>query len=404
MLSGRRYLLEAASKGDMELLDYALGQPYSFTDLNEALLRSCSFGHNRCTRKLLSYGADVNTVDADGDSPLMLAAANDHYIVAKLLVAIGAKINHTSDRGRTALHAAVWNQRRELVKLLINFGADVGIQELYGETAVMLCARRGFPDILRILLRVGCDIGVKSDEQDTALHYAARYNHPSCVEQLLSHDRTSVDAKNMWGYTPLMLAILYSCDKTVQLLLDSGASPIERDQSERTALFHAVSKDRSVEIIQRLVSYQNINVPDRYTVTPLMAAVHSNYTQPAAVLLQHGADVHRTSRVCIGGNFDFWTVAQVALYRENVHILEMVLYCGADIMGIYKFLSNEDNALRVSRNEKLVETVCFHLSCPQALKDMSRIVIRKALGTNVCESCKYLPIPPLLQAYIINVE
>lgn len=388
----------------MELLDYALTQPYSFTDLNEALLRSCSFGHNRCTRKLLSYGADVNTVDADGDSPLMLAAANDHYLVAKLLVAIGAKINHTSDRGRTALHAAVWNQRRELVKLLINFGADVGIQELYGETAVMLCARRGFADILRILLRVGCDIGVKSDEQDTALHYAARYNHPDCVEQLLTHDRASVDAKNMWGYTPLMLAILYSCDMTVNLLLNSGASPIERDQSERTALYHAVSKDRSVEIIKRLVKPENVNVPDRYTVTPLMAAVHSNYTQPAAVLLQYGADVNLTARVCLGGNFDFWTIAQVALYRENIQVFEMALFCGADMKGVYKFLSNEDNALRISHNENLIETVCFHLSCPQALKDVSRIVIRKALGTSLFQTCKYLPLPPLLQAYILDVE
>jgi ankyrin repeat protein len=47
-------------------------------ELDEALLRAANQGHLYCIERLIKAGADLDTVDMDGETPLMLAAVNGH--------------------------------------------------------------------------------------------------------------------------------------------------------------------------------------------------------------------------------------------------------------------------------------------------------------------------------------
>jgi len=70
-----------SSKGDVATLRRVLAgefEPVTEAELSEALLRSACHGHHDCLMALLAHGADADAEDLDGDTPLMLAAANNH--------------------------------------------------------------------------------------------------------------------------------------------------------------------------------------------------------------------------------------------------------------------------------------------------------------------------------------
>jgi len=74
-------LVTISSKGDLSTLQRVLaGEFDQFTDdeLNEALLRTATHGYHDCLMTLLAHGADPDFEDLDGDTPLMLAASNNH--------------------------------------------------------------------------------------------------------------------------------------------------------------------------------------------------------------------------------------------------------------------------------------------------------------------------------------
>ena len=74
-------LVVAASKGDLLLLERALGGncgEYTEEDVRKSLLRASCLGNVECVSRLLAHGADPDCEDLDGDSPLMLAVCNNH--------------------------------------------------------------------------------------------------------------------------------------------------------------------------------------------------------------------------------------------------------------------------------------------------------------------------------------
>ena len=73
--------MEAATRNDRQLLERVLSGdlgPPQQTDLDEALLGAACHGNADCVSRLLTEGADVDCEDFDGDTPLMLSAANNH--------------------------------------------------------------------------------------------------------------------------------------------------------------------------------------------------------------------------------------------------------------------------------------------------------------------------------------
>jgi ankyrin repeat protein len=88
-------------------------------------------------RGLVDAGADVNAVDARGDTPLHYAAINCNSTGLRVLVELGAEIDQQQPNGRTALHLAVvgWTKGYLCTKLLLALGADVRLVDNQGQTA-----------------------------------------------------------------------------------------------------------------------------------------------------------------------------------------------------------------------------------------------------------------------------
>ncbi|XP_063219387.1 histone-lysine N-methyltransferase EHMT2-like [Bacillus rossius redtenbacheri] len=76
--------------------------------------------------QLLARGANINQLDADSNTPIMLAVRSGCYEMVKYLIRRGALLDITNNQGLTALHPALSNGNLPMVKLLLDAGANVG--------------------------------------------------------------------------------------------------------------------------------------------------------------------------------------------------------------------------------------------------------------------------------------
>lgn len=103
---------------DVNARDMASGR----TPLHYAVLR----GNDRAVKALVgARGIELNAVDNDNWTGLMMAAQRGSIDVVQVLLAGGCEINRASTAGYTALHIAAKECHFEVVRLLIDFQADV---------------------------------------------------------------------------------------------------------------------------------------------------------------------------------------------------------------------------------------------------------------------------------------
>ena len=92
-------------------------------------------GFADAVRFLIGHGADVNTLNEFGDSPLVDVAAVSTNEIARLLLMAGADANGPATPFRYCpLHNAARKGNCELVKLLLEAGANPQYINGYGET------------------------------------------------------------------------------------------------------------------------------------------------------------------------------------------------------------------------------------------------------------------------------
>jgi uncharacterized protein len=91
---------------------------------SDALLRAAREGNADTVKALLSSpGADVNTTDERGSTPLIEAARFGHDDVARALLAAGADTKARDGDGKTALMLAVQGGNDDVVRMLKQAGA-----------------------------------------------------------------------------------------------------------------------------------------------------------------------------------------------------------------------------------------------------------------------------------------
>lgn len=105
-------------KGDTELLDLLLKDPYCFIDAldGQALRNACKHGHLPIVERLHTYGANLHILE---DKPLAIAAGNGYTRIVKFLIKNGAKADACNNR---AMKWAKEKRHQDVIDLLKYYG------------------------------------------------------------------------------------------------------------------------------------------------------------------------------------------------------------------------------------------------------------------------------------------
>ena len=191
-------------------------------------LQAADEGDLETVRAELAGGVDIDAVNRQRRTAIMLAATNKHYDVVEHLIAAGADIDRQDETCfNPFLYACVHGDLR-LVQMMVAAGTDLELVTRFGGNGITPAAEKG---------------------------------HLEIVQELLETTEINVNHTNWVGWTPLLEAIVLGDggerqQRIVKLLLDAGASP---------------------------------HMTDKYGVPPLQLARQKGFDEIAQLLVQAGA-------------------------------------------------------------------------------------------------------------------
>ena len=128
----------------------------------------------------------TRSFDADGWSPLHLAAHYGHTALVELLLHNNAPVDlrSTNQMANTALHAALAGRRADVVKILLDAGADVNAKQHGGWTPLHAAAANGDRALVDLLLARGAKPSLANDAGATPASTARERGHAEIADYL----------------------------------------------------------------------------------------------------------------------------------------------------------------------------------------------------------------------------
>ncbi|XP_062297967.1 transient receptor potential cation channel subfamily A member 1b [Scomber scombrus] len=264
------------------------------------LHRATIFDHMELAEYLISLGADLNSIDCEGNSPLLLATSCGAWKTVALLLSKGANVNVKDGFGCNFLHLAI-----QQPKGLKNLPEDalqhscvkplLSCEDNEGCTPLHYACRLGIHDSVKNMLGLSGQLGLecKSKDKKSALHFAAQYGRINTCHRILETitDSRLLNEGDERGLTPLHLASRGGHTKVVQLLLRKGAL-FHSDYKGWTCLHHAASEGytQTMDILLS-ANLKLLNKTDEDGNTALHIAARSGHMAAVKLMLARGAEL-----------------------------------------------------------------------------------------------------------------
>jgi ankyrin repeat protein len=225
----------AVGRGHTEAVQCLLQNPYIEINKKDkaglvAFMYVVGAEQNSCpiVQIFLRHGVDINQVDHEGITVLMLAImANKMDLFECLVYNRKIAIDQADKKRITPLMWAVRDNNCPMIKILLERGADVHKGDQTGLTALMRAVYDGHIETIQCLLdNAHVAINQRTEDGLTALMFAAggkAYND-YVIKMLLSHG-ADINQQDIKGWTALMIAISIKNKSLIQLLINAGANP-----------------------------------------------------------------------------------------------------------------------------------------------------------------------------------
>ncbi|KAL3456739.1 ankyrin repeat-containing domain protein [Aspergillus heterothallicus] len=248
-------LWHTATHGPAEIAGLLLGRPglgareFLSKDANETarlLHRASTSGQDGVVEVLVDLGVDVD-VDVDyrdergGRTPLSVAAGyTSQPRLLRRLIESGAEVESEDDDGCTPLYHAIWSGRLCNIEELTLHGAELARIRRDGIAALVRhAAEQGHVTTLQYLLRGGVDLDITYHAGGrTPLMYAAMRGRVDAVAWLAQQEGVDVNLRDKdEGWTAMHISVDNGAFEAVRMLLadqrtninvkdDSGLTPV----------------------------------------------------------------------------------------------------------------------------------------------------------------------------------
>jgi ankyrin repeat protein len=188
--SGKTALFYACYTNNDEIISLLLdkGANLDILDFNgaSALSIACSTQYIKNVSLLLEHNANIEHIDRYGNSPLLIACNIDNYYVktyqdmpnfltravytplteiVSMLLENGANINHVNNDGESALILACKHGKKEIVSLLLGNGANVIHKDKFRRNAIFYASKKKEKEIVNML----------RNNDKRILHFSSKY-------------------------------------------------------------------------------------------------------------------------------------------------------------------------------------------------------------------------------------
>jgi ankyrin repeat protein len=167
-----------------------------FAGSHDDALSAASMGDEKELASLIQRGLDPDTVDAQGNTLLILAAREGHTAAVEALVSRRARLDYRNPAGDSALMLAVLRGHEDTARALLKAGAAVAHD---GWAPLHYAAFEGRDRLIEPILAAGADVNIPAPNKATALMLAARNGHIKVVRRLLALPQTDLNALNDAG-------------------------------------------------------------------------------------------------------------------------------------------------------------------------------------------------------------
>ena len=184
--------------------------------------------------------------NAEGSTPLILAARVENDHILRVLLERGANTNAYDDARKTALWYAARSGNSGIIFLLINQATDVNLS-----TPLTVATMQGHEEAVGLLLRHGgANINAQNEQGKTAIYEACAFGRTRIFRTLIEAGG-DISITDHHGMTPLMAAAQHGLLAMMKLLIkqrDGGRNGIlhinAKDSKGRTALYHTCCQSK----------------------------------------------------------------------------------------------------------------------------------------------------------------
>ncbi len=418
--SGKTLLMYAVMKGSEDVVQYlcennAKLNVQSTISRDTALSLAAKYNKLSCVKIIIESGADINTKDHNGWTPLMHAVLIGSKNIVKYLCKNYADLNVQSHEGNTAATLAEMYNKRSCLEVLQNqliiafcdavkseslgdvkaailSGADINQRDSIGYTPLMHAAVNGSEDIVKYLCENNADLNIQNCTHWTAVTLAARYKKLSCVK-ILIESGADINQRGRNGWTPLMYAavngsedlVKYLCENNANLniqncthwtavtlaarynkpsclevLIKAGADVFLKTSSGKTALELAIQEENT-ECVQILKEHSN---------NSLWKAVSSGRLNDVKTALNSGANINQRGS-------SGWTLLMQAVQNGSEEVVRLLCENNIDLYA------------QSATDERTAILLATELNRPCCLR-----ILLDFVGTDIIEQC----LPALLLA------
>lgn len=304
------------------------GECWIRSETRPALLHACRKGHVAIVEAMLDMGANIETRDHIGRSPLYTAAMEGQQKVVEILIKRGANTSSANYHGSTTLMMAAFHGHADAVEVLIKHGASVSSVNDRGTTALILAAYSGHTDVVKVLVNYGADVSSTNHKGTNALMVASGSGHLGLVKLLLSHG-ADINAVNEVRCTAVLAAAISSHKALTSMLIERGATVHGAlEYNSGRALIHLVVASNDTKSLRLVIREgASVTVTDKQRQTPLHIAAEFGHFQSAQLLLEHASDPNARDRLD-------WTPLHFAVRRKDTRICRLLLQNGADANSV----------------------------------------------------------------------